>query len=155
VIAVSADHEESQVIRVLDAGADDYVVKPVGFGALLARMRAVLRRGCRVELRRRATVELGGLTIDLLARTADLDGRRLPLSPKEFDLLAYLATRAGEVVSKRELLAEVWRSPYSHADKTVDVHVSWLRRKLRESARAPRYLHTVRGVGLRLEAPDT
>jgi DNA-binding response OmpR family regulator len=155
VIVVTGDDEESQVIKVLDAGADDYLVKPFGFGTLLARVRAVLRRGGRTEPRRRAIVVLGGLTIDLLARTADLDGRRLPLSPKEFDLLAYLATRAGEVVSKRELLAEVWRTPYSQADKTVDVHVSWLRRKLGEDARSPRYLHTVRGVGLRLDAPGT
>jgi two-component system, OmpR family, KDP operon response regulator KdpE len=155
VIVVTGDDEESQVIKVLDAGADDYLVKPFGFGTLLARVRAVLRRGGRAEPRRRATVVLGGLTIDLLARTADLDGRRLPLSPKEFDLLAYLATRPGEVVSKRELLAEVWRTPYSQADKTVDVHVSWLRRKLGEGARSPRYLHTVRGVGLRLDAPGT
>jgi len=104
-------------------------------------------------VRHRPNLVLGGLSIDLLARTAELDGRSLPLSPKEFDLLAYMASRAGQVVSKRELLAEVWRSPYSQADKTVDVHVSWLRRKLRESGKSPRYLHTIRGVGLRLDAP--
>jgi two-component system KDP operon response regulator KdpE len=154
VIVVTADDEESRVIRVLDAGADDYLVKPFGFGTLLARVRAVLRRGEQIQTHR-PTVVLGGLTIDLLARTAELDGRILPLSTKEFDLLAYMATRPGQVISKRELLAEVWRSPYSRADKTVDVHVSWLRRKLRESGRSPRYLHTIRGVGLRLDAPGS
>ena len=154
VIVVTCHDEESRMIKVLDAGADDYLVKPFGFGTLLARVRAVLRRGSRLE-RHRPNVVLGGLSIDPLARTAELDGRPLPLSPKEFDLLAYMASRAGQVISKRELLAEVWRSPYSQADKTVDVHVSWLRRKLRESGKAPRYLHTIRGVGLRLDAPGS
>ena len=82
-----------------------------------------------------------------------LDGKSLDLSRKEFDLLAYLAQRVGEVVSKRELLAEVWRQPYGGADKTVDVHLSWLRRKLGESADNPRYIHTIRGVGVKLAAP--
>jgi DNA-binding response OmpR family regulator len=76
------------------------------------------------------------------------------LSRKEFDLLAYLARRVGQVVARRELLAEVWRQPYGGGDKTVDVHVSWLRRKLGESAAAPRYVHTVRGVGLKLVVPQ-
>ena len=152
VIVVTCEDRDSTLVRALDAGADDYVVKPFGSTTLQARVRAVLRRGRRGDAHR-PTVVLGGLSIDLLARTAELDGQSLPLSPKEFDLLAYMAGRAGQVVSKRELLAEVWRSPFSTADKTVDVHVSWLRRKLRESGKSPRYLHTVRGVGLRLDAP--
>ncbi len=78
----------------------------------------------------------------------------LELTPREFDLLHHLAVRAGEVVSKRELLTEVWQLPYGGADKTVDVHLSWLRRKLGETAQAPRYLHAVRGVGVRLAAPE-
>jgi DNA-binding response OmpR family regulator len=77
----------------------------------------------------------------------------LELSPKEFDLLHYLAVRSGEVVTKRDLLTEVWRMPYSGADKTVDVHLSWLRRKLGETAQEPRYLHTMRGVGVKLVDP--
>lgn len=152
VIVVTSDDDESLIIAALDAGADDYLVRPFGLGSLLARVRAVLRRHSGVMERRPALV-LGGLAIDTAARTAQLDGRSLSLSPKEFDLLTYMATRAGQVVSKRELLAEVWRMPYTHADKTVDVHVSWLRRKLRESGKAPRYLHTIRGVGLRLDVP--
>ena len=83
-----------------------------------------------------------------------MDGLALDLTPREFDLLRYLAERAGQVVTRRELLAEVWRQPYGGADKTVDVHLSWLRRKLGETAQEPRYLHTVRSVGVRLEAPD-
>lgn len=152
VIAVTSHDDESRIIAALDAGADDYLVRPFGLGSLLARVRAVLRRHSGIPARRPALV-LGGLAIDVGARTAMLDGRPLALSPKEFDLLSYMANRAGQVVSKRELLAEVWRMPYTHTDKTVDVHVSWLRRKLRESGKAPRYLHTVRGVGLRLDAP--
>jgi two-component system KDP operon response regulator KdpE len=152
VIVVTAYDDESRIIAALDAGADDYLVRPFGLGSLLARVRAVLRRHSGVAERRPALV-LGGLAIDTGARTAQLDGRQLSLSPKEFDLLSYMASRAGQVVSKRELLAEVWRMPYAHADKTVDVHVSWLRRKLRESGKSPRYLHTIRGVGLRLDVP--
>jgi DNA-binding response OmpR family regulator len=83
-----------------------------------------------------------------------LNGEPLELSRKEFDLLLALAQRAGEVVTKRELLAEVWRQPYGGGDRTVDVHLSWLRRKLGETAARPRYLHSARGVGVRLAAPD-
>ena len=80
-------------------------------------------------------------------------GRPLDLSRKEFDLLAHLAAKPGVVVTKAELLAEVWRQPWGGADKTVDVHLSWLRKKLGESADAPRYLRTIRGVGVKLVAP--
>jgi DNA-binding response OmpR family regulator len=153
IIVATACDEERQIVAVLDAGADDYLVKPFGGGQLVARIRAVLRRG-RVSVDgRKPRLEVGELVINPAARTAELNGSALQLAPKEFDLLRYLAERAGEVVTKRELLAEVWRLPYSQADKTVDVHVSWLRRKLGDSAREPRYLHTVRGVGLRLDSP--
>jgi DNA-binding response OmpR family regulator len=82
-----------------------------------------------------------------------LAGKAVDLSRKEFDLLAYLAARPGEVVSKRELMAQVWGQPYGGGDKTVDVHLSWLRRKLGETAAAPRYLQAVRGVGVKLVDP--
>jgi DNA-binding response OmpR family regulator len=113
----------------------------------------VLRRGG-VERTEVPVVVVAGLRIDAGARTATLDGVTLDLTPREFDLLHHLATRAGQVVTKRELLSEVWQVPYGGADKTVDVHLSWLRRKLGETAQAPRYLHTVRGVGVRLSEPD-
>lgn len=154
IIVATACDEERQIVAVLDAGADDYLVKPFGGGQLVARVRAVLRRGRVSGSGRKPKVEVGGLVIDPAARTAELNGCPLQLAPKEFDLLRYLAERPGEVVTKRELLVEVWRLPYSQADKTLDVHVSWLRRKLGDSAREPRYLHTVRGVGLRLDDPD-
>lgn len=152
VLVVTCEADEQSVIATLDAGADDHLVNPAGMDILLARVRAVLRRGGE-HAAPRPTLRLAGLCLDLAARRAELDDVVLSLSPREFDLLAYLALRVGQVVSKGELLAEVWRLPYSVADKTVDVHVSWLRRKLGESAQAPRYLHTVRGVGLRLDIP--
>jgi DNA-binding response OmpR family regulator len=93
------------------------------------------------------------LTIDASERTATLDGRPLELARKEFDLLHHLAAHKGKVVTKRELLSAVWHQPLGGGDKTVDVHLSWLRRKLGETADEPRYLRTVRGVGIRLVDP--
>lgn len=153
VIVATARDDEQQIVRALDAGADDYLIKPFGAAQLDARIRAVLRRAISPEDGRPAPIEVGGLVIDPNARTVTLDGIRLDLSAREFDLLRYLAERADQVVSKRELLTEVWRLPYGGADKTVDVHLSWLRRKLGETAQSPRYLHTVRSVGVRLTAP--
>ena len=151
VIVVSARDEVAGIVALLDAGADDYLVKPFAADQLDARIRAVLRRADSVKAPGPVTV--GGIVIDVRARSAVLDGVALDLSPKEFDLLNYLAELAGEVVGKRELLAKVWNQPYGGADKTVDVHLSWLRRKLGESADATRYLHRVRGVGVKLAPP--
>jgi DNA-binding response OmpR family regulator len=102
---------------------------------------------------RGGALEAGGLRVDPDAHEATLDGAPLDLSPREFDLLLYLAQRPGQVVTRRDLLTHVWQLPYGGADKTVDVHVSWLRRKLGETAQEPRYLHTVRGVGIKLSPP--
>ena len=153
VVVATARDDETEIVAVLDAGADDYVVKPFGVAQLDARIRAVLRRGG--EEQADPVVSVGGLTVDPRARRASLDQQVLELTPREFDLLHHLAVRAGEVVSKRELLTEVWQLPYGGADKTVDVHLSWLRRKLGETAQQPRYLHAVRGVGVRLAAPES
>ncbi len=152
VIVITAQDDDRTVVRALDAGADDYLVKPFGSDQLAARIRAVLRRGTR-ESGAAGTLRLGELTIDPRSREASLADVPLELSRKEFDLLWLLASRPGEVVTKRELLSEVWHQPYGGGDRTVDVHLSWLRRKLGETAAEPRYLHTVRGVGVRLVAP--
>lgn len=152
VIVATARDEETEMVQVLDAGADDYVVKPFSAEQLEARIRAVMRRGEAEDSREK--IEVGDLIIDPQAREAELSDRGLDLTRKEFDLLLYLAERAGRVIGKRELLAEVWRQPYGGADKTVDVHLSWLRRKLGETAAKPVYLHTVRGVGVKLTAPE-
>jgi DNA-binding response OmpR family regulator len=147
VIVATARDDDRATVAALDAGADDYIVKPFSADQLDARIRAVLRRAATPEA---AVMTVGSLTVDVRTRTAVLDGRPLDLRPREFDLLAYLAARPGEVVTKRTLLADVWQQPYGGADKTVDVHLSWLRRKLGETAAAPRMLHSVRGVGVKL-----
>lgn len=152
VIVATARVAEDEIIRTLDAGADDYVCKPFSPEQLDARIRATLRR-VKGAPGTSGSIVVGGLRIDGRARVAELDGVVLELSRKEFDVLEYLAEHAGEVVSKRSLLAEIWRQPFFTTDKTVDVHLSWLRRKLGESADRPRYLHSVRGVGIKLVAP--
>lgn len=151
VIVATARDDEVEMVRLLDSGADDYVIKPFTAAQITARIRAVLRRsGVTGE---EPAITVGGLTVDLRSREVTLDGREIELTRKEFDLLVVLARRAGEVVSKRDLLAEVWQLAWGGSDRTVDVHLSWLRRKLGETAKEPVYLHSVRGVGVRLAPP--
>lgn len=154
VIVATAREGEQAIVEALDLGADDYVRKPFGAAQLDARIRAVLRRGHVAPGSRPDPITVGGLVVDPYSREVTLDDTPIELTPREFDLLNYLVRRAGAVVTKRELIAEVWRQPLGNADKTVDVHLSWLRRKLGEDASAPRYLHTVRGVGVRLAPPQ-
>jgi len=156
VIVATARDDEAEVVRLLDLGADDYVIKPFTGAQLNARIRAVLRRTERGDgLGGEQPIAVGGLHIDIRSREVTVDGEPVELARKEFDLLLALARRAGEVVTKRDLLAEVWQLAWGGSDRTVDVHLSWLRRKLGESAKQPRYLHSVRGVGVRLVAPET
>jgi two-component system KDP operon response regulator KdpE len=152
VIVATARSDDSDVIRTLDAGADDYLVKPFSVEQLEARVRAVLRRFAVDDETSR--IVIGGLSVDPSARVAMLDGTRLQLSPKEFDLLAYLAEHRGVVVSKRQLMAEVWRQPYGGSEKSIDVHISWLRKKLGESAADARFIETIHGVGIKLVDPS-
>jgi DNA-binding response OmpR family regulator len=153
IVVATARDDEADIVRALNAGADDYLIKPFGPGQMDARVRAVLRRVASSQGSRSEPIQIGGLWLDGDAYEALLDGVPLELTRREFDLLLYLARHAGQVVPKRDLLTHVWRMPYGGADKTVDVHVSWLRRKMGETAQAPRYLHTVRGVGIKLAAP--
>ncbi|MFB7864834.1 response regulator transcription factor [Streptomyces sp. NPDC056069] len=160
VVVATARDDENEIVKLLNAGADDYLVKPFSGAQLMARLSAVLRRsagpapaaGPSPAVDPTGPVTVGELAVDPLARSAYLAGRELVLTRREFDLLAYLARHAGAVVSRRRLLAEVWREAYIE-DQTIDVHVSSLRRKLGERASAPRYLRTVRGVGIKLVAP--
>ena len=152
VVIATARDDEREVVRLLDAGADDYLVKPFSAAQAMARVRAVLRRTAQAEPGEQRVV-VGGLVVDAVSRTVELDGAPLDLNRKEFDLLLALASRPGQVISKRQLLAEVWQQPWGGADRTVDVHLSWLRRKLGESAAEPKYLHSVRGVGVKLVDP--
>ena len=150
VIIATARDDEAEMVRLLDLGADDYVIKPFTAAQLNARIRAVMRRSGRTD--EDPVITVGGLSVDTRSREVTVDGRDVELARKEFELLLALARRAGEVVSKRDLLAEVWQLAWGGSDRTVDVHLSWLRRKLGESAAQPRYLHSVRGVGVRLVA---
>jgi len=151
IIVATARDDDEDMVAALDAGADDYIVKPYSAEQLDARMRAVLRRGGTAD--ELAVFEVGDLRVDVARHEASLAGTPLELTRKEFELLAHLAANAGHVVTKRQLLADVWQQPYGGADKTVDVHLSWLRRKLGETAAEPRYLLTIRGVGVKLIDP--
>ncbi|WP_395659442.1 response regulator transcription factor [Nocardioides sp.] len=153
IIVITAQDDDPTMVKALDSGADDYVVKPFGTAQVEARIRAVLRRGGD-RTQAPEPIRIGELVVDEGTRTATLAGRRLELARREFDLLLALAQRGGQVMSKREILAEVWHQTYGGGDRTVDVHLSWLRRKLGESAAEPRYLISVRGVGVRLVDPD-
>jgi DNA-binding response OmpR family regulator len=152
VMLLSARAGEEAQVEGRSLGADDYVVKPFSGEHLAARIAALLRRAAPDSGAIPVVIAVAGLRIDQARREALLDGRPLELSRREFDLLAYLAGRPGTVVSRRELLTEVWHQAYGD-DQTIDVHVSWLRRKLGETAAHPRYLQSVRGVGVRLVAP--
>ena len=153
VIVITAQDDDRSIVRALDAGADDYVTKPFGADQVAARIRAVLRRSRPEPDEDHPALVIGELVIDPRSREVTLAGTEVSLSRKEFDVLLVLASRVGVVVTKRELLTEVWQQPFGGADRTVDVHLSWLRRKLGETAARPRYLHSVRGVGVRLVNP--
>jgi DNA-binding response OmpR family regulator len=153
VIVATARRSEADIISLLDAGADDYVTKPFSAGHILARISAVLRRARAAPDTTPAVITVGDLAISPRQRQATLGGVPLQLTRREFDVLTYLAERVGEVVTRRELLAEVWNQSHVGEEQTIDVHVSWLRRKLGETAAAPRYLHTVRGVGVMMAEP--
>ncbi|MFJ8631668.1 response regulator transcription factor [Streptomyces sp. NPDC093568] len=144
IIAVTGRAAELDCVLGLQAGSDDYVVKPYGLRELLARMEAVLRR---VRPRPQAQViTYGPLRMDADARELLLEGRRVDLTPKEFDLLYLLASRPGATLSRRQLLSQVWDDEWSQRGRTIDTHVSSLRSKLGSS----RWIVNVRGVGFRL-----
>jgi DNA-binding response OmpR family regulator len=144
IIIVSARGDEPDRVVGLELGADDYVVKPFGLRELIARIRAVTRRGRTAQPE--GSVQVGELEVDPRARRVRLDGRELDLTPKEFDVLAMLARDPGAVVSRRSLLDEVWETSWYGSTKTIDVHVAALRRKLGDAG----WIETVRGVGFRL-----
>lgn len=153
IIMLTARGTEADRVIGLEIGADDYVVKPFSSAEVIARIRAVLRRSGRDgDADETARLELGPLTVDQPSRRAALDGEELDLTRKEYDLLALLARRAGSVVPREEIMAEVWDPNWWGPTKTLDVHVSSLRRKLGDDPNDPRFVHTVRGVGLRFAA---
>ncbi len=154
IIILSARGEEADRVVGLELGADDYVVKPFSAREVIARIRAVLRRASAPTGATEGPVEVGGVRLDPSRRTATLDGEPLELARKEFDLLALLMQEAGTVVSRERLIDEVWDVNWFGSTKTLDVHVSALRKKLADDAADSRYIHTVRGVGFRFASPE-
>ncbi|MFD5430181.1 response regulator transcription factor [Streptomyces sp. NPDC127084] len=152
VVIASGRGGESHAVQALELGADDYVLKPFSAAILHARLIAIARRCKSTERDEVTDLKIGKLVVRVEAHVATLDGCPLDLRPKEFRLLTYLAKNADRVISKNELRNEVWDGEFT-GDATIAVHLSWLRRRLGETASQPRYLHTVRGVGVKLSSP--
>jgi two-component system response regulator RegX3 len=153
IIMLTARGDEADRVAGLEVGADDYVVKPFSAREVAARIRAVLRRSAPTPERADGVLESGELHLDPSGHEVTLGGRPVELSRKEFDVLRLLMENAGTVVKRERLLEEVWETNWFGSTKTLDVHVSALRRKLGDDPAEPTYIHTVRGVGFRFAAP--
>jgi two-component system, OmpR family, KDP operon response regulator KdpE len=154
IIVLSVKGEETIKVEALDAGADDYITKPFSVNELLARVRAALRRGSTPEQAESPLIEVGDFRIDISARTVGVRNREVRLTPKEFDLLVYLARHAGKVISHRALLAAVWGQNSIEQPEYLRVFVGHLRKKLQPDESASRYIITEPWVGYRFEPGD-
>jgi two-component system, OmpR family, response regulator RegX3 len=152
IIMLTARGEEIDRVVGLELGADDYVVKPFSMLELTARIRAILRRGRSSEPS--APIEIGEIRLDPASRTVTKDGQPVELAAKEFDLLQMLMASAGQVLRREQIMDEVWDPHWFGPTKTLDVHISWLRKKIEDDPADPRYITTVRGVGFRFLAPE-
>jgi len=150
VIVLSAVGDEHEKVAALDAGADDYVTKPVGIDELIARLRAVLRRATPSA---EPVLTIGALELDLEKRELRVDGKPVHLTPHQFDLLRVLASNEGKLLTHRTILQEVWGPGYGSESNLLHVHVSQLRRKIEPDPARPRYLLTEAGAGYRLVDP--
>ncbi len=148
IVLLTARSGEVDRIIGLDTGADDYIVKPFSLGELLARLRAVLRRGRREP---ETKLQSGDLLLDVVGHRAWRGNQLLTLSPKEFDLLAELVRHKGAVLTRELLLQRVWGFDFEGDTRTVDVHIRWLREKIEDDPAAPQRIETVRGLGYRFE----
>jgi two-component system response regulator RegX3 len=153
VIVLTARGDEMEKVVGLELGADDYVVKPFGAAEVVARIRAVLRRTSVRPTSAPSAMQVGDVRVDLDTHAVTLDGVSLELTLKEFELLRMLVEHAGTVVSRDALMDEVWDPHWYGSTKTLDVHVSSLRRKLGDDPARSRYIRTVRGVGFRFSSP--
>jgi len=154
VIVVSAREAEGQKIRLLDSGADDYLVKPFGIGELLARMRVALRRRGHHSEPALLHYQHGPLTVDLKTRRVLLGNADMHLTPTEYTLLARLVRQAGQVVTHRQLLADVWGAEHTEQTHYLRLYMGQLRAKLEVNSAEPQHLLTEPGVGYRLAEPD-
>lgn len=153
MLMLTAKAEETDKIVGLEIGADDYMTKPFSLRELLARVRAMLRRTKMVEVQpgaQEALLKVGDIEVDIARHQASKGAITLALTPKEFDLLAYLARNKGFVFSRDQLLEKVWGYDFAGDTRTVDVHIRWLREKIEDNPNKPRLLLTVRGVGYKL-----
>ncbi len=148
IVLLTARSGEVDRIVGLDSGADDYIVKPFSLGELLARLRAVLRRG---HPKPATKLESGDITLDLVGHRVFRAGNLLNLAPKEFDLLAELIRHKGAVLTRDLLLQRVWGFDFGGDTRTVDVHIRWVREKIEDDPSNPRRIETVRGLGYRFE----
>ena len=151
---LTARGEEADRVAGLELGADDYVVKPFSARELVARVRAVLRRVAEAGEQRPEGRSSSARSASTRDRRSHAHGDELELSRKEFDLLRLLMENAGSVVTRERLIDEVWDTNWFGSTKTLDVHVSGLRKKLGDDSADPRYIHTVRGVGFRFAGTD-
>jgi len=154
IIMLTAKTEETDKIVGLEIGADDYITKPFSIRELLARVRAMLRRAEMAERQpgeEASLLKINELEIDLSRHRVSRDGTTLELTPKEYDLLVFLASNRGFVFNREQLLEKVWGYDYTCDNRTVDVHIRWLRRKIEADPHQPKYFITVRGTGYKLE----
>jgi phosphate regulon transcriptional regulator PhoB len=147
IIMLTARADETDRIVGLELGADDYVTKPFNMRELVARVKSVLRRTSPQEIAEQVVLQAGNLMIDPARYEVRIGGKQVTLSPKEFELLRFLAMHPGQVFSRQVLLDRVWGAEAYVEERTVDVHIRWLREKIEENASQPRQLLTVRGVG--------
>jgi two-component system alkaline phosphatase synthesis response regulator PhoP len=154
IIMLTARGQEIDRVLGLEIGADDYLAKPFSFRELLARIRAVFRRMAFEASSKTIQIQIGDLRLDVAAHKVFKKDQELTLTQKEYDLLRTLMSHAGRVVTRAELLDQVWGVEWLGDTRTLDVHIRWVREKVEEDPSQPRYIQTVRGVGYRFAAPE-
>jgi two-component system alkaline phosphatase synthesis response regulator PhoP len=158
IVMLTAKDSELDKVVGLELGADDYLTKPFSLRELTARIRALFRRSEQTAtsaVAAQSTVDLGRVQVDLAGHRLLRDGEAVPIKPKAFELLAFLLRNPGQAFTRDQLLEHVWGYDYAGETRTVDVHVHWLRTTLEDDAAAPRFIHTVRGVGYVFRRPQT
>jgi DNA-binding response OmpR family regulator len=154
IIMLTARGQEIDRVLGLEIGADDYLAKPFSFRELLARIRAIFRRMAFEETPKTNQIQIGDVRLDVAAHKVYKNDQELTLTQKEYDLLRTLMSHAGRVVTRAELLDQVWGVEWLGDTRTLDVHIRWVREKVEKDPSQPRYVQTVRGVGYRFAAPE-